>query len=52
MLLMTMSALLWMVWKFFFAKPDFLLGTVSAILIILAIMMVIEGVKKIRISRS
>jgi len=52
MLLMTISALLWMVWKFFFAKPDFLLGTVSAILIILAIMMVIEGVKKIRISRS
>jgi len=52
MLVMTITALFWLAWKFFFVSQNLFLGSVSAILIVLAVMMVMEGVKKITLARK
>lgn len=52
MLVMTITALFWLAWKFFFETPNFFLGSVSAVLIVLALMMAVEGIKKISSAKS
>jgi len=49
MLITTLSALLWLCWKYFFSQhANLLLGGVSLFLIVLAIMMILEGFKLVR----
>lgn len=52
MLLMTITALFWLAWKFFFESSNLFLGSVSVILIILALMMAFEGLRKISEARK
>ena len=52
MLIMTITALLWMVWKFFMVKTNYLLGSLTVLLTILAIMMVFEGLKLFKTQKA
>lgn len=47
MLAMTIFALCWMIWKYFVTAPNYFLGTVAVVLVVLAVLMIIEGCKKI-----
>ena len=47
MLTMTIFALCWMIWKYFVAAPNYFLGSVAVILVVLAVLMIVEGCKKI-----
>ncbi|MBP5201227.1 carbon starvation protein A [bacterium] len=47
MLAMTIFALCWMIWKYFVAAPNYFLGSVAVVLVVLAVLMIIEGCKKI-----
>ncbi len=47
MLTMTIFALCWMIWKYFVAAPNYFLGSVAVVLVVLAVLMIIEGCKKI-----
>ena len=47
MLAMTIFALCWMVWKYFVTAPNYFLGSVAVVLVVLAVLMIIEGCKKI-----
>ncbi len=45
MLITTVVALGWLAWKYFVVNPDPLLGSLSVVLIVLALMMIGEGIK-------
>ncbi len=47
MLAMTIFALCWMIWKYFVTAPNYFLGSVAVVLVVLAVLMIIEGCKKI-----
>ncbi|MBO4711124.1 carbon starvation protein A [bacterium] len=47
MLAMTIFALCWMIWKYFVKDPNYFLGSVAVVLVVLAVLMIIEGCKKI-----
>lgn len=48
MLAMTIFALGLMIWKYFVTAPNYLLGVISLVFVVLAVMMIIEGIKKMR----
>ena len=47
MLAMTIFALCWKIWEYFVKAPNYFLGTIAIVLVVLAVLMIIEGCKKI-----